>query len=831
MLIATFDSHFDRRPKRADVSWEVLRDALLEHRRSECGCSDGGAVHCRYGTAESLEAHALPRDALRKCPDKNGAAWSPIETSAESTRGLVGTHAVTCAVLDLDHVTLAQLDAAARRLAGLRCVLHSTHGHYPPHDCSVRLVIALDRPALPAEWDVVRQVIVRVLELPADPKVKDRSRLFFFPSAPAGAPVLACAQEGAPASVDRLLAMATAAPSLPVPAHCEVEPGDVPAGPVSCDLESLRDRLKEVRARKGRKGDPMHGVLDRVVRGRALAVPGHFQGDSTLPKGRGSTLHQVASLVAFCLPASAPAEAAIEVLTPCLLEMDCEPQGMRHWQDLLADSYRRAMARRVERDAERDRLNRALVRRMRALAGSPGAVVHAAQQIEAAGQSEAEDEALKTWRDLLLRKQDGTVRSVGENVFTILALQEDVRGTIRFNVIDKSIEVIGGPFAGTPQEGIDVEVTDWLQRHEGLTMGHADVGHRILRVARLSDYDPLREYLLALKWDGTDRLSTWLEVYCGAQPMDAAGHDAGKYLRAVSVRWPTSAVARALDPGCQVDTVLVFEGAQGAGKSRLCRVLGGPWALETSIELGNKDSMQLCATSWILDLSELVSLRRSENNTLKSYFTRTIDRFRPPYAKGPVKFARRCVFVGTTNDHFYLTDVTGNRRYWPVRCGEEFDTEALARDRDQFWAQAVHHYQQYLSAQQSGVSAKANPWKWWLERDEQTVANEQTTQRMATGYFLEKIEEWWYGAQPERRDARITTSKIAEQVLRLPPERVTPGVQTEIGMSLRRMGFEHTRGHVDGRNVWYYRPSEQLRTAPQVRNNAALRLIAREDQR
>src|SRR5690606_24283969 len=64
------------------------------------------------------------------------------------------------------------------------------------------------------------------------------------------------------------------------------------------------------------------------------------------------------------------------------------------------------------------------------------------------------------------------------------------------------------------------------------------------------------------------------------------------------------------------------------------------------------------------------------------------DHARLAYQRVTKDYPRRCVFIGTTNDSTYLMDRTGNRRVLPV-AGGVLDTDAVKRDRDQLWAQAV----------------------------------------------------------------------------------------------------------------------------------------------
>src|ERR1700730_17492579 len=97
-------------------------------------------------------------------------------------------------------------------------------------------------------------------------------------------------------------------------------------------------------------------------------------------------------------------------------------------------------------------------------------------------------------------------------------------------------------------------------------------------------------------------------------------------------------------------------------------------------------------------------LRAGNQTSVKAFISQRDDTYRPPYGRTTVTQPRCSLIVGTTNEDDFLTDPTGNRRFWPVAVGDTLDIDLLKTWRDQLWAEAVVAYrageQWYLDAAQ-----------------------------------------------------------------------------------------------------------------------------------
>jgi predicted P-loop ATPase len=325
----------------------------------------------------------------------------------------------------------------------------------------------------------------------------------------------------------------------------------------------------------------------------------------------------------------------------------------------------------------------------------------------------------------------------------------------------------------------DRRAAEWLQK-QGILVSVEIAGQAVQTAARDHPFHPVRTYLGGLKWDGVERLDRWSSTHLGAEDTE--------YSRAVGSRWLISAVARIFRPGAKADCCLILEGPQGIRKSTALRTLAGEYFTDELADLGTKDAAMQTRGVWIIELSELDSLSHSDVARIKAFMSRTTDRFRPPYGMRLVESPRQCVFAGTVNHSSYLRDETGGRRFWPVTCGQ-IDVDALARDRDQLWAEAMTRFD-------AGAV-------WWLETTELV--------QMATDQQMERYEDdpWEEGIAPwlEARSS-VSISEVLEKCLQKPQALWAQTDKNRVARCLKALGWERYRERQGSRLEWRYRKEE-----------------------
>jgi predicted P-loop ATPase len=320
---------------------------------------------------------------------------------------------------------------------------------------------------------------------------------------------------------------------------------------------------------------------------------------------------------------------------------------------------------------------------------------------------------------------------------------------------------------------------DWLQ-HVGVCVSVEVAGQAVQTVAKDRAFHPVREYLESLEWDGNKRIDTWLSIYLGAEATD--------YTSAVGARWLTSGVARIYEPGAKADCCLILEGVQGLKKSTALKTIAGDWFTDEIADLGSKDAAMQTRGVWIIEIAELDSMSRSDVSKVKSFMSRSTDRFRPPYGKRLIESPRQCIFAGSVNHSNYLRDETGGRRFWPVAC-TRIQIVELARDRDQLWAEARGRYG-------SGAA-------WWLDSVElNRLAQQQQADRYDGDPWDELVTKWlqspsqrYNGAgqalQPFTSDSQsVTIADVLNHCVGKPQDQWSQSDKNRVARCLRSLGFE-----------------------------------------
>lgn len=315
-----------------------------------------------------------------------------------------------------------------------------------------------------------------------------------------------------------------------------------------------------------------------------------------------------------------------------------------------------------------------------------------------------------------------------------------------------------------------LQMTTWVN-DEKCKAQTSLVEKAVKQIAHFNVRDHLEEYLEGLEWDKKPRIDTWLTAYLGAE--DDYVH------RAVGAAWLISAVARGLvhkitDPTVfrQADYMLILEGEQGIGKSTALRILAGEWFSDQMPDLHDKDASIQLEGVWIQEIAELDAMLRArrEATAVKAFLTRTADRYRSPYGVNAKTHVRRCVFSGTTNTTDYLSDETGNRRMWPVPVMRA-NREALQRDRDQLWAEAMHRYR------------AGEPWHITDISVDLELRKRQADRRPEDAF--ERIVEEWAAKQ----ESIFFINDVMRDALQMSPRDMTQAQSQRVGKILQRVGY------------------------------------------
>ncbi len=318
------------------------------------------------------------------------------------------------------------------------------------------------------------------------------------------------------------------------------------------------------------------------------------------------------------------------------------------------------------------------------------------------------------WRGALLTDDNGRARPSLGNACAFLEHTHAHRLTFDEMVVAPMLD-------GKALEDHDVsQIRVDIEHSEGVEIGKETASDAILRTARQNSAHPVKAYLRGLKHDGEKRIGKVAAEYLGAtDPLS----------KVLVVRTLIAAVARALDPGCQVDTCLVLVGDEGFKKSTFFRTLAGMWFGDSAVDIGDRKGVMTMKAAWIYEWPEVerMMLKKAESE-IKAFITQRDDTFVPMYGRGVTKALRSNIVVGTTNEDRFLSSSTGSRRWWVITVTKRIDSVRLAEERDQILAEAVALYDSFVAKKAAGCPDDENPYRWWLNEEEEAsrkVRNEE----------------------------------------------------------------------------------------------------------
>lgn len=578
----------------------------------------------------------------------------------------------TVATLDIDYGTLDVWDDFTMAF-GFAAMLYSTHKHSAEHP-RYRLVFPLSRQVKPAEYEPLCRKIAAELGIDLfDDTTYELPRLFYWPSTSKDAEYVFEYQDGPACDVDKILSQ-------------YVDPFDVSAWPMS-------SREGDVVAHQIKKaGDPTEkpGLIGAFCRAYTTEdAISRFLADAYEPTATpGRYTYKLGSVAgglvcyegkyAFSHHETDPASKQLcNAFDLCRIHLfGVKDEGTRA-QDVTRRPSYQAMLEFVAAD----RNVKLLMSRER-------------QQSAADDFAEVEvpEGYTDEWKADLEYTKSGKLISNISNIILILENDPALAGKIWHDQFSGLDAVRGGlPWndkATTWSDRDDANLRVWLERNYDIT-GKEKIADAMTAVLTRHSYHPVREYLDGLQWDGTPRLERLIIGYIGAADTEIN--------RAMTRKHFIAAVARIYQPGIKYDQCLIMTGPEGVGKSTLLSIMGGKWFNDSITTTEGKEGMDQLRRSWVIELGELSSIKRSDVESVKAYLSKRVDIYRAAYDRRAAEHPRQCVFCGTTNEAHFLKGDTGNRRFWVIAIDPSLRKrqnwyDAITEDRGQLWAEAVAYW-------------------------------------------------------------------------------------------------------------------------------------------
>jgi predicted P-loop ATPase len=405
---------------------------------------------------------------------------------------------------------------------------------------------------------------------------------------------------------------------------------------------------------------------------------------------------------------------------------------------------------------------------------------------------ETPQKPLPDWAKYLFTDDKGQILSNIANALEALRNAPELKGLVAYDQMMRQLMFTRGIAKSLIKESAhrrpveDAEVTavqEWLQRNHLKRITKETVQQALELVGRENAFHPVKEYLNGLVWDGQPRLSRWMMTYLGCFEGET------EYITNIGRWFILSIIARTFNPGCKCDYMVILEGEQGLKKSTACSIIGGKWFADNLPEIRGGDDVRVSQHlrgKLLIEIGELSSMRGAAAEALKTFLTRRDERYIAKYGRNEVHEPRQCVFIGTTNQHAYLHDETGARRFWPVKVGAVIDLDGLKRDRDQLFAEAMDAYR------------KDEPYWPTAEFEKKFIKQEQ-----AARYVRDVWEDVISDYLGKHGIVEITVEDLAKRALSIELRQLYPPEVRRVTNALKRLGWAPARSKS---KRWWQRP-------------------------
>ena len=642
-------------------------------------------------TAETLDQFLkMSKEDQGKIKDVGGYVGGHLRGGKRNPQNVLHRQLLT---LDID---FAEMGFAEMFDLTFSCeaLIHGTHKHYKESP-RFRLLIPLDRPVSPIEYEAIARKVAEFMDIEAfDPTTFQVNRLMFWQSSPSDVEYYVEHLKGDIMCADEMLAQ-------------YVDYTDTTTWAFSASATKAYSALAE------KQEDPLNknGIIGAFCRSYSIheaieELLGDVYEPCTQPERYTYKLGSAAGGLVTYEDKFAYSHHGTDPISGLM----CNAFDLVriHKFGLLDNdkNTKASFSAMVDFINSDDRVSKEIYETKQRLASAMFSDFIDYAEVKTLADSEESDDS---WVTKLQSDKNGNYLSTAGNINLIFRNDKVLKRAFKTNLFDNKRYIAKSvPWRKVqsvePIKSVDAAgVRNYIEYIYGISNVQKIKDAMALEMQRNS-FHPVREYLDSLpSWDGVKRIDSLLVDYFGVED--------NAYTREAIRKHLVAAVARIYNAGCKYELVLTLVGGQGIGKSTFLRKLGKSWFSDNfSTVDGNKAYEQLIGF-WHLEMAELAGLKRAEVEAVKHYISVQSDTLRLAYAEETETFHRQCVFGATTNVMSFLKDATGSRRFNPIAVGEGtksvFDS-SLEDSVDLLYAEAIHLYNNgetlYLSPEANAIA-------------------------------------------------------------------------------------------------------------------------------